>query len=147
MLLRMHFATPLTWTSYCCTSYRKWGSRDVSSRHFYIFVLRRFGVSNFRKGQVTARQRAQEISHWPTLAFQWVPLRFTSQITVSDIISEWIWHHSPLNNIRKNDTGLTGTLHYDIFRSITRLQTVLLHSTHCKHQFRILQYIIFVYTN
>ena len=27
-------------------------------------------------------------------------------------------------NISKNDTGLTGTMHYDIFRSITRLQTV-----------------------
>ena len=39
--------------------------------------------------------------------------------TVSDIKSEWIWHHSTLNNIRKNDTGLTGTMHYDIFRSIT----------------------------
>ena len=25
--------------------------------------------------------------------------------------------------------------HYDIFRIITRLQTVLLHSKHCKHQF------------
>ena len=47
----------------------------------------------------------------------------------------------------KNDTGLTGTMHYDIFRSITRLQTVELHSILCKHQFRILQYIIFVYTN
>ena len=35
-------------------------------------------------------------------------------------------------------------MHYDIFRFITRLQTVLLHSIHCKHQFRILQYIIFV---
>ena len=34
------------------------------------------------------------------------------------------------NNIRKNDTGLTGTMHYDIFRSITRLHTVLLHSIH-----------------
>ena len=32
-------------------------------------------------------------------------------------------------------------------RSITRLQTVLLHSIHCKNQFRILQYIILVYTN
>ena len=53
----------------------------------------------------------------------------------------------PRNNIRKHDTGLTGTMHYDIFRSITRLQTVLLHSIHCKYQFRILEYIIFVYTN
>ena len=70
-----------------------------------------------------------------------------TRITVSDIKSERIWHHSPRNNIRKNYTGLTGTMHYGIFRSITRLQTVLLHSIHCKNQFRILQYIIFVYTN
>ena len=68
-------------------------------------------------------------------------------ITVSDIKPEWIWHHSTRNNIRKTDTGLTGTMHYDIFRRMTHLQTVLLHSIHCKHQFRILQYTIFVYTN
>ena len=73
--------------------------------------------------------------------------RELTRITVSDIKSEWIWHHSTRNYIRKNDTGLTGTMHYNIFRSFTRLQTVLLHSIHCKHQFRILQYIIFVYTN
>ena len=73
--------------------------------------------------------------------------RVLKRITVSNIKSEWIWLHSTRNNIRKNDTGLRGTLHYDIFRSITRLQTVLLHSIHSKHQFRILQYIIFVYTN
>ena len=70
--------------------------------------------------------------------------RDLTRITVSDIKSEWIWHHSTRSNIRKNDTGLTGTMHYDIFRSITRLQTVLLHSIHCTHQFRLLQYIIFV---
>ena len=68
------------------------------------------------------------------------------RITVSDIKSEWISHHSTSSNIRKNDTGLTGTMHYDIFRSITRLKTVLLHSIRCKHQFRVLNYIIFVYT-
>ena len=78
-----------------------------------------------------------------TVAFH----RDLTRITVSDIKSEWIWHYSTRNNIRKNDTGLTGTMHYDIFRSNTRLQTVLLHSIHCKHQFRILQFIILVYTN
>ena len=67
--------------------------------------------------------------------------------TVSDIKSEWLWHHSSRNNIRKNDTGLTARMHYDIFPRITRLQRVLLHSIHCKHQLRILQYIICVYTN
>ena len=42
---------------------------------------------------------------------------------------------------------ISGTMHYDIFRSITRLQMVLQNSINCKHQLRILQYIIFVYTN
>ena len=73
--------------------------------------------------------------------------RDLTRITVSDIKSGWIWHHSTSNNTRKNYTGLTGTIHYDIFRSISRLQTVLLHSIQCKHQFRILQCFIFVYTN
>ena len=73
--------------------------------------------------------------------------RDLTQITVSYIKSEWICHHSTRNSIRKNDTRLTGKIHYDIIRSITRLQTVLLHSINCKHQFRMLQYIIFVYTN
>ena len=73
--------------------------------------------------------------------------RDLTRITVSDIKSEWILHHSTRNNILKNDTGLTGKMHYDIFRNITRSQTVLLHSIHCKHQFPILPYIIFVYTN
>ena len=67
--------------------------------------------------------------------------------TVSDIKSEWFWHLSSRNNIRKNDTGITGTMHYDIFPRTTLLQTVLLHSIHCKHQIRILLVIIFVYKN
>ena len=78
-----------------------------------------------------------------TVAFN----RDLTRITVSDIKSEWIWHHSTRNNIRKNDTGLTGTMQYYIYSSITRLQTVLLHSILYKHQFGILQYFIFVYTN
>ena len=36
-------------------------------------------------------------------------------------------------------------MHYDILPRITRLQTDLLHSIHCKHELRILQYII-IYT-
>ena len=69
-----------------------------------------------------------------------------TRITVSDIKSEWIWHNSTRNNIRKNDTGLTGTMHYDIFRSITRLQTFLLHSKHSRYEFHQLCYIIFLDT-
>ena len=70
--------------------------------------------------------------------------RDLTRITVSDIKYEWIWHHVSRNNIRKNDTGLTGTVHYDIFPRITRLKPVLLHSILSKHEFRILRYIIFV---
>ena len=81
--------------------------------------------------------------YYGTVAFY----RDLTRIIVSDIKSKWIWHHSNRNNIRKNDTGLTGTMHYNIFRSITWLQTFLLHSIHCKHQFLILQYIKYVYTN
>ena len=81
--------------------------------------------------------------YYGTVAFY----RDLTRITVSDIKSEWIWHQSARNSIRKNETGLTGTMHYDIFRSIAQLQTVLLHSIHCNHQFRILLYITFVYTN
>ena len=65
-------------------------------------------------------------------------------MTFSDIKSEWIWHDSSANDIWKNDTGLAGTMHYDIFRSITRFQTVLLHSIHCKYEFSMLRYIIFL---
>ena len=87
------------------------------------------------------------MTHWAgiyqgTVAFY----RDQTRMTVSDIKSEWIWHHVSLNNVRKDDTGLTGTMHYDMFRRITRLQTVLLHSIHCKNKFRILQYLIFVDT-
>ena len=67
-------------------------------------------------------------------------------MTVCDIKSEFIWHDSSGNNIRKNDAGLTGTMHYDILRRIKRLQTVLLHSIHCKYELGILLYIIFVDT-
>ena len=70
--------------------------------------------------------------------------RDLTRITVSDIKYEWILHHASHNNIRKNDTGITGTMHYDIFQRITRIQTVLLHSIHCKYAFRALQYITFV---
>ena len=51
----------------------------------------------------------------PTVAFY----RDLTRITVSDIKSEWIRHHPTRNNIRKNDTGLTGTMHYDVFRRQT----------------------------
>ena len=72
--------------------------------------------------------------------------RDLTRMTVSEIKPEWIWHHVSLNNIRKNDTGLTGKMHYVIFRRTTRLQMVLLHSIHCNNEFRILENIIFLNT-
>ena len=54
--------------------------------------------------------------------------RYLTRITVRDIKPEWIRHHVSRYNIRKNDTELTGTMHYDIFPRITRLQSVLLYS-------------------
>ena len=87
------------------------------------------------------------MTHWVGIYYGTVALyRDLTRITVSDIKSEWIGLHSTRNNIRKNDTGLTGTIHYDIFPRITRLQTVLLHSIHRKYEFRILQCIILVDT-
>ena len=65
-------------------------------------------------------------------------------MTFSDNKYEWIWHVPSGINVRKIDTGPTGTMHYDIFRIITRLQTVLLHSIYCMYEFRLLPYIIFV---
>ena len=66
--------------------------------------------------------------------------------TVSGIRFESICHHVSRNNIRKNDTGLTGTMHYDLFRRITRLQAVLLHSKNSKYELHILRYITIVDT-
>ena len=67
-------------------------------------------------------------------------------ITINDLKSEWMCHQVSRNNIRENDTGLTGAMHYVIFRRITLLQTVLLHSIHSKYEFHVLQDIISVDT-
>ena len=118
----------------------------ASTNYAYYSILYLYTQTNhvcdFIKLNYTSMTHCVGI-YYGTVAFY----RDLTRITVSDIKSEWIWHHSTLNYIRKDDTGLTGTMHYDIFRSITRLQTVLLHSIHCKHQFSILQYIIIVYTD
>ena len=125
---------------FCCIGY------TASTNSAYCSILYLYTQTNhvcdFITLNYTSMTHCVGIYHG-TVAFY----RDLTRITVSHIKSEWSWHHSTRNNIRKNDTGLTGTMHYDIFRSITRLQTVLLHSTHCKHQFRLLQYIVFVYTN
>ena len=106
---------------------------------YIIFVTQTNHVCGFITLNYTSMTHCVGI-YLGTVAFY----RDLTRITVSDIKSEWIGYHSTRNSIRKNDTGLTGTVPYHIFRSTTRLQTVLLHSIHCKHQFRILQYIIFV---
>ena len=125
---------------FCCIRY----TASPNSAYYSILYLytQTNHVCDFIKHNYNSMIHCVGIYKW-TVAFY----RDLTRITASDIKSEWIWHLSTRNNIRKKDTGLTGTMHYDIFRSITRLQTVLLHSIHCKPQFRILQYIIFVYTN
>ena len=37
--------------------------------------------------------------------------RDPTRITICGIKSEWMRHHVSQNNIRQNDTGLTGTMH------------------------------------
>ena len=69
-----------------------------------------------------------------------------TRITVSDIKSEYILNHVSRNNIRKNQTRLTGAMDYDIVPRITQLHTFLLHSIHCESEFTILQDTIFVHT-
>ena len=84
----------------------------------------------------------RDVIYWGTVALY----RDQTRMTVSDSKTECISHHVLRNNIRKKDTGLTCTMHYDIFPRITRLHTVLLHSIHYKDEFRILQYINIVDT-
>ena len=72
--------------------------------------------------------------------------RNLTRITINDLKSEWMCHQVSRNDIRRKDTGLTGAMHYDIFRLNTQFQTVLLHSIHCQYEFHILQDIISVDT-
>ena len=125
---------------FCCIRY------TASTNSAYFSILYMYTQTNLVSDFITLNYTSMTHCvgiYYGTVAFY----RDLTRITASDIKSEWIWHHSTRNNIRKNITGLTGSMHYDIFRSITRLQTVLLHSIHCKHQFRILEYIMYVYTN
>ena len=125
---------------FCCIRYT---ARTKSAYHSILYLYTQTNhVCDFITLNYTSMSHCVGI-YYGTVAFY----RDLTRITVSDIKSEWIWHHSTRNNIRENDRGLTGTMHYNIFRSITMLHTVLLHSIHCKTQFRILQYIILVYTN
>ena len=110
--------------------------------HYFIFVYNTNHVCDFITLKYTPMTHCVEIYQGPVAFYCDL-----TRITVNDIISEWIRRHSSRNHIRKNDTRITGTMHYDIFPRITRLQRFPLHSIHCKHQFRILQYIIFVYTH
>ena len=123
---------------FCCIRY----TASTNSAYYSILYLytQTNHVIDFITLNYTSMTHCRGI-YKGTVAFH----RDLTRITVSDIKSEWIWHHSTRNNIRKNDRGLTGTMHYDIFRSISRLQMVLLHSIQCKHQFRILHY-IYLYT-
>ena len=136
----MYFEVLHGYKRFCCIRY------TASTNSAYYGILYLYTQTNHYCVFITLNYTS--ITHcvgiyYGTVAFY----HDLTRITVSGVKSEWIWHLSTRNNIRKNDTGLTGTMHYDIFRSITRLQTVLLYSIDCKNQFRILQYIIFVQGN
>ena len=120
---------------FCCIRY----TASTNSAYYCILYLytQTNHVCDFITLNYTTMSHCVGI-YWGTVAFY----RHLTRITVSDIKPEWIWHHSTRNNIRKNDTGLTGMMHFFIFRSITRLQTILLHSIQCKHQLRIIEYIL-----
>ena len=136
----MHYDIFRSITRFCCIRYT--ASNNSTYYSILYFYTQTNHVCDFITLNYTSMTHCVGIYKGTVAVY-----RDITRITVSDIKSEWIWHHPTRNNIRKNDTGLTGTMRYDIFRRITRLQTVLLHSKHCKHQFRILQYILFVYTN
>ena len=125
---------------FCCNRYN---ASTITAYYSILYLYTQTNrVFDFITHNYTSMTHCVRI-YQGTVAFY----RDLTRITVSDIKSKWISHHSNRINIRKNDTRLTGTMHYDIFRSITLLQTVLLHSINCKHKFRILQFIVFVYTN
>ena len=138
--ITIYFEVLHSYIRLCCIRY------TASTKYAYYSILYMYAQTNHVCDFITLNYTSMTHCvgiYQGTVAFY----HDLTRITVSDIKSEWICHHPTRNNIRKNDTGLTGTMHYDMFRCITRLQTVLLHSIHCQHQFRILQYIIFVYTN
>ena len=138
--IKIYFEVLQGYKRFCCIRY------TASTNSPYYSILYLFSQTNHVCDIITLNYTSMTHcvgNYYGTVAFY----RDLTRVTVSDIKSERILGHSTRTNIRKNDPGLTGTMHYDIFRSITRLQTVLLHSIHRKLQFRILQYIIFVYTN
>ena len=138
--ITIHIEVLHGYNRFCCIRY----TASTISAYYSILYLytQTYHFCHFITLNYTSMTHCVGI-YYGTVAFY----RDLTRITVSDIKSDRIEHHSTRKNIRKNDTGLTGTMHYDIFRSITRLQTVLLHPNHCKHQFRILQYIKFLYSN
>ena len=93
---------------FCCIRY------TASTNSAYYSILYLYTQTNHVCDITTLNYTS--ITHcvginWGTVAFY----HDLTRITISDNKSEWIWHHSSRNNIRKNDTGLTGTLHFDIF--------------------------------
>ena len=72
--------------------------------------------------------------------------RDLTRLSVSDSKTECFSHHVLRNNIKNNVSRPSVMTNYDIFPSITRINTVLQHSLNCRDEVLILQYIIVVHT-
>ena len=70
--------------------------------------------------------------------------RDLTRITFSDSKTECISHHVSSNNIRNNETRLSGSMNFNTFPRITLIHTILLHSIHCKDELLVFQDINFV---
>ena len=127
------------YTRFSCIRY----TARMNSAYFRISTLSAHTkhVCDHKKPNNNSKTHRVEI-YWGTDALY----RDLTRITVSDIKYACPTHCVFRNNIRKNETGLTGTMHFDLFPRITRLHTVLLQSMHCKDEFRILHYIKLVHT-
>ena len=99
---------------FCCIRY------TARTNSAYYSILHLYTQANHVFDFITLNYTS--VTHWVgiyqgTAAFY----RDLTRIAVSDIKSKWTVHHSTRINIRKNGTGLTGTMYYDIFRTITQL--------------------------
>ena len=137
--ITIHFHVPHYYTRFCSIRY----TARTNSAYYGILTLSTHAnhVCDYITSNYTSMKH-RIVIYLGTVSIY----RDLTRISVSDIKSEYISHHVSGNNFRKNDTWLTGTINYDIFPRITRLNTVLQHSIHCKDEFRVFQDINFVHS-
>ena len=106
--ITIHFEVLHGYIRFCCIRY----TPSPNSAYYSILYLytQTNHVCDFITLNYNSMTHCVGIYYW-TVAFY----RDLTRITVSDIKSEWILHNSSGNNIRRNDTGLTGTMHLIYF--------------------------------